>query len=304
MKTRILNEFKDFFKNTKIYNDLGEFNNLGMATTVYTSEDKVLCFLVDPKYLDSVINNFNISIVFTNNSLKNELLSKKNLTIVVDEDPKKLFFDFHNYLVENNHYYENKKSFISQKSNISKNAVISETNVYIDDDVIIEDNVIVNKNVHISKGSIIRSGTILGTNVFQNYTNKEITITAKAGGSLYIGQNVEIQHNCCVDVGVFGGRTEIKNYVKIDNMCHIAHDDIIGERTLIAAGAKFSGRVTVGIDCWIGVGAIISNGVNIGDNSRISLGSVVTKDVNSNSVVSGNFAIDHKKFLDFLRSIR
>jgi len=65
-----------------------------------------------------------------------------------------------------------------------------------------------------------------------------------------------------------------------------------------------SGNVRVGNDVWIGPSAAISNGITIGDNCWVSLGSVVTKDVQAGSRVSGNFAIDHEKFIQFIKSIR
>ena len=96
----------------------------------------------------------------------------------------------------------------------------------------------------------------------------------------------------------------LQDNVKVDNFVHIAHDCVIGERTLITAGVKFGGRTIVGNDCWIGINSTISNGLNIGNNVTISLGSVVTRDVADNLTVTGNFAIEHKKFIDFIKSIR
>ena len=125
-----------------------------------------------------------------------------------------------------------------------------------------------------------------------------------SAGRVVLEDYVEIQHLSCVDRGVFGGETLIKKYAKIDNLVHIAHDDIIGERTHIVAGTALGGRVTIGSDSWTGINATISNGITIGDDATVSLGSVVTRDVPSDETVTGNFAIDHKKFLDNLRKIR
>jgi UDP-3-O-[3-hydroxymyristoyl] glucosamine N-acyltransferase len=44
--------------------------------------------------------------------------------------------------------------------------------------------------------------------------------------------------------------------------------------------------------------------LTIGKKASISLGSVVTKDVKEGNRVSGNFAIDHDRFIAFIRSIR
>ena len=41
----------------------------------------------------------------------------------------------------------------------------------------------------------------------------------------------------------------------------------------------------------------------IGKNCKISIGSVVTRDVEDGAQVSGNFAIEHSKFIDNLKLI-
>ena len=46
-----------------------------------------------------------------------------------------------------------------------------------------------------------------------------------------------------------------------------------------------------------GLSATIRNGITIGNGARINLGSVVTKDVTLGESVTGNFAINHSKFL-------
>ena len=66
-------------------------------------------------------------------------------------------------------------------------------------------------------------------------------------------------------------------------------------------GSRCCGNSRVGDHVWVGVGAIVSNRVRVGDGARVSLGSVVTKEVPAGQTVSGNFAIDHQKFLSNLK---
>jgi len=90
--------------------------------------------------------------------------------------------------------------------------------------------------------------------------------------------------------------------VKSDVMVYVGHNSQIGRKTFLAAGAKIPGNVWIGEDVWIGVNATISNRIRIGDGARVSLGSVVTKDVPAGATVSGNFAIDHQRFLKNLKA--
>lgn len=280
------------------------FNQLGMVTSSFDNYG-VMTFLLDDKFLDLLIKNKSISSVITTKEIfdKNQgSLSKYG--IIINEKPKLLFYNIHNYLAENNFYDSKFDSFIDDSAIVSNNAIISEKDVYIGKNTIIEDNVIINDKVEIGDNCIIRSGTIIGSNGFQFLNIDDEVIQVKSAGFVKIKNNVEIQHNCCVDRGVLGGTTLLNDFVKIDNLVHIAHDNVIGDRTFITAGVKFGGRTVIGKDCWIGINSTISNGLVIGDNVKISLGSVVTRNVESNKTVSGNFAIEHSKFINFIKSIR
>ena len=64
------------------------------------------------------------------------------------------------------------------------------------------------------------------------------------------------------------------------------------------------GGSKIGDDVLIGPSASITSGLTIGDGAFITVGSVITKDVMAGTRVTGNFAIDHQKFITFIKSIR
>lgn len=124
-------------------------------------------------------------------------------------------------------------------------------------------------------------------------------------GGVIIGNNVEVQYNSCIDKALYTwDNTIIGDYTKLDNMVHLEHGVKIGERNLIASRVTIGGRTEIGNDSWIGLGAVISNGLIIGNEVSISLGAVVTKKMKDKERVSGNFAIDHNKYIDFIKNIR
>jgi UDP-3-O-[3-hydroxymyristoyl] glucosamine N-acyltransferase len=296
-----LSNLKDSIKDINVIID-AEFNALGMATSKFNKVG-VLSFLSEEKFIQSIENNKMISAIIITSSLY-EKIDVKNIGIIISDNPKALFYKIHNYLVEKEFYWEDFKTEIDTSTIIHPGVNIPKKNLKIGKNCVIEEGVIIHEGVIINDNVIIRSGTILGSNGFQFLNDGEVVFQVKTGGLLTIGNNVEVQHNCCLDRGVLGGVTILHDNVKVDNFVHIAHDCVIGERTLITAGVKFGGRTIVGNDCWIGINSTISNGLNIGNNVTISLGSVVTRDVADNLTVTGNFAIEHKKFIDFIKSIR
>lgn len=113
-------------------------------------------------------------------------------------------------------------------------------------------------------------------------------------GGVQIGDNVDIGSFSTIDRGVLTD-TMIGSDVKIDNLVHIAHNCLIGQGTIIAAGASFGGGVIVGKNCFIGLNACIRQRIKIGDGAVVGMGAVVVKDVPPDVVVAGNPARILKK---------
>lgn len=67
----------------------------------------------------------------------------------------------------------------------------------------------------------------------------------------------------------------------------IAHDTVIGNHCVLAAGAKNSGRVQVADCCFIGAGAMLRENIRVGENSVIGMGAVVLDNVAEKSVMGG-----------------
>jgi len=75
--------------------------------------------------------------------------------------------------------------------------------------------------------------------------------------------------------------------VKIDNLCHIAHNVVIKENCNVIALSMLAGSVILEKNAYIAPGALVKNQLTIGENSLVGLGAVVIKNVEANKVVAG-----------------
>lgn len=278
----------------------GEFNWLGLTAEEYEGK-KVLTFLNDEKYYKEIQNNKSISCIVTTEEVAKKI-EKREYGIILSKNPRKDFFELHNKLVKENFYFTRRKNEISEKAYISEKANIGSYNIIIEDDVIVEADVTIYENVTIKKGAIIRSGSRIGGNGFEFSRFGDEVLSISFAGDVLIEENVEVQNNTCIDRGVFD-RTYLGKNVKVDNLVHIAHDVKIGDNTLVVACTLIGGRTRIGKNSYLGPNCTVKNGLILGENSKVSMGAVVTKDVKDNEVVTGNFAIPHKQFIENLKKL-
>lgn len=278
----------------------GEFSSLGLA--VSRCDEKLLSFIESEKYVAGLGEN--ITCLITTEELGEKLKNKYG--IIVSQNPRMDYFKLHNKLAcEDNYKREQFDTIIGKSCNISNLSSISNKNVKIGNNVTIEEFVVIRENTVIGDNSIIRAGTILGGEGYEYKRVDGIILNVTHCGGVIIGNNVEVQYNSCIDKALYTwDNTIIGNYSKLDNLVHIEHGVKIGERCLIASRSTFGGRTVIGADSWVGLGAVISNGLILGNKVSVSLGSVVTKNLKDGEKVSGNFAINHDKYIDFIKSIR
>lgn len=178
-------------------------------------------------------------------------------------------------------------SEIHPTAKIGENVVI-ESGCKIAEGVVIEHNVVIHSGTRIGKNSRIRSCSSIGGDGF-GFERIEggMPLRFPHLGRVVIGENVEIGALNSIAKGTLSD-TEIYDYVKTDNLVHIAHNCIIGKNTIITACAQFSGGVIVDENVWIGPNSSIMQKIKIGNNALVGLGAVVTKDVAAGTTVAGN----------------
>ena len=295
----LLSEVCKLIEGARVLKD-EEIDYLGLTTA--ECDKRILSFIENEKYIKDLSKD--IKAVITNEYIGEKL--KDSYGVIIAGSPRMDYFKLHNELVKYKDYIrEEFKTTIGENCEISNLASISNKNVKIGNNVKIEEFVVVRENTVIGDNSIIRAGVILGGEGYEYKRVDGIIMNVTHCGGVIIGSNVEVQYNSCIDKALYTwDNTIIGDYSKLDNLVHIEHGVKIGERCLIASRTTFGGRTVLGSDSWVGLGAVVSNNLKLGNKVSVSLGSVVTKSLEDGSKVSGNFAIDHNKYLDFIKTIR
>ncbi len=222
-----------------------------------------------------------------------ETLKNQGKVLLVVDNPKLAIAK-----VGNEFFIEKPIPGIHPSAIINPNAQIGE-NVFVGANSVIEnciigDNTIIDANVHIYSSVImgnncnIKSGAILGGMGFgfERGENGNLFRFPQIG-KLIIGNYVEIGANTCIDRGALSD-TIIGNYCKINNLCHIAHNNKIGKNVVITAQVNISGSNIIEEDVWIAPNASIRGWLTIGKGATIGMGAVVTKDVPAGETWVGN----------------
>jgi UDP-3-O-[3-hydroxymyristoyl] glucosamine N-acyltransferase len=289
-----------------------EYQILGLCT-LFEPKKQHLSFLLEKQYLKCIPQkNLEAIICFREvNGIENQIIvenTRKSLALTID-------------LFSNNkkqEYCISDKAAINESANIAKNVFIDDfvkigpnskvkensligSNVSIGENCIlganchIYPNVVIYDNSEIGDNVIIHAGSVIGSDGFGNYEEAGKWFKIPHIGKVIIGNDVEIGANVCIDRGCVGN-TVIRDGVKLDNLCHIAHNTIIGENSAIAAQFGSLGSAELGSGVRVG-GQVGISRIKVGNNSIIAAKAGVTKDVPKNSFYSGFPAQPHKEEL-------
>lgn len=269
----------------------------------FAASEKELTFAADEKMLKN-IDKCNAGALIVP---KISNLPKDKTFIVVDENPREIM------PILLNHFKPKVKPFekpIEDSAVIDETANVSKINTYIGHNVKIGKNVVIYPNVSIFEGTEIGDGTIVYPNVtirefckigkrcifqpgavigsdgFGYIKVKGNNVKIEQIGNVILEDEVEIGANTCVDRGAIGD-TIIKKGTKIDNLVHIAHNDIIGSNCFIIAQVGISGSVEVGDNTTLAGQVGVAGHLKIGNNVVIAAKSGVTNNVPDGKQMSG-----------------
>lgn len=154
-------------------------------------------------------------------------------------------------------------------------------------DSVIHANVSIYHDCEIGSRVVVHSGTVIGADGFSFVPDEEgHQVKLLHLGRVRIEDDCEIGANCAIDRGGFGD-TVLRRGVKLDNLIQIGHNCDVGEDTVVAALAGFSGGTRFGRRCVIAGQVGTNQHVTIGDGVTIIGQAGVTKNVPDGSVIAG-----------------
>lgn len=158
----------------------------------------------------------------------------------------------------------------------------------IGDGCVIDSNVRIYDDVVMGKGCVVKAGAVLGGAGF-GYERDENGNKFRFPqiGQLIMGDYVEVGSNTCIDRGALAD-TVIGDYTKINNLCHIAHNNKIGKNVTITGCVNISGSNIIDDNVWIAPNSSIRGWVHIEEGAIVGMGAVVVKDIPASETWVGN----------------
>ena len=280
-----------------------------------------LCFFANPKY-EQYVYTSRASVLLVNRNF--EPKAPVTPTLVRVDDAYAALAELLKYMAEQKKKYRRRRSIRSRiawsarlgaKVNVGDFVTIGK-DCRIGDCTIIHDNVtigagsrigshcIIYPGVHIFPGMVIgdrvilHAGAIIGDDGFGNAPQPDGSWRKiEHLGNVIIGNDVEVGSNTTIDRAPMES-TIIEDGVRIDNLCQIAHNVVVGKNTAMAAMTGIAGSTQIGEGCIFAGQVGIVGHLKIADHTTIGAKSGLISNVRKpGQTFFGTPAIQHKTYL-------
>lgn len=231
-------------------------------------------------------------------------LVPKHVGLAIAKNPMEASLHLHEVLCGMEGFlWEHFDSRIDPTANIHPSAVIADRDVeigagsHIGPGSVIQERSIIRENCHIGVDVVV------GLDAFEIFEQAQPRRILKQAGGVLVENGATILAKCTIVRATFGGFTHLGENAMIDVLVHVAHDAVLGEDSTVVACAEISGRCELGERAYIGPNACLRNGIRVGTDAKVTMGAVVTRDVPDGETVSGNFAVPHRHWLNFVKSL-
>ena len=174
---------------------------------------------------------------------------------------------------------------IGDGSEIGPNAVIYQ-HVVIGRDCRIMANATIRERCVLGERVILQPGCVVGSDGYGYAFHEGRHVKIDQVGIVEIGDDVEIGANSTIDRARFG-KTLIGEGTKIDNLCQIAHNVVLGKHCLIVSLTGISGSAQLGNHVTAAGQVGIVGHVTIGDHAILTARTGVTTSIAGDITYSG-----------------
>ena len=280
-----------------------------------------LCFFANPKY-EQYVYTSRASVLLVNRNF--EPKGPVTPTLVRVDDAYAALADLLKYMSEQKKKYRRRRSLRSRvafSAKLGKRVSVGDfvtigKDCRIGECTVIHDNVtigagtkigsycIIYPGVHIFPGMVIgdrvilHAGCIIGDDGFGNAPQPDGSWRKiEHLGNVIIGNDVEIGSNTTVDRAPMES-TIIADGVRIDNLCQIAHNVVVGKNTVMAAQTGIAGSTQLGEGCILAGQVGLVGHIKIADHTTIGAQSGVIGNIRKGGETWwGTPAILHRTFL-------
>jgi UDP-3-O-[3-hydroxymyristoyl] glucosamine N-acyltransferase len=280
-----------------------------------------LCFYANPKYEQYVYTSRASVLLVNNDFTPKEAVTP---TLVRVENAYNALAELLKYMADQKKKYRRRRSLrsriacsakLGKRVNVGDFVTIGK-NCRIGDCTIIHDNVtigagtkigsycIIYPGVHIFPGMVIgdrvilHAGCIIGDDGFGNAPQPDGTWRKiEHLGNVVIGNDVEVGSNTTIDRAPMES-TVIADGVRIDNLCQIAHNVVVGKNTVMAAQTGIAGSTQIGESCIIAGQVGIVGHIKIADHTTLGAKAGLTGNIRKpGETYWGIPAIPHRTYL-------
>lgn len=135
------------------------------------------------------------------------------------------------------------------------------------------------QDVRLGERCLVHSGAVIGADGFGFEWNGEMRVKIPQIGGVLIGNDVEIGANSCIDRATVGD-TVVGDGTKIDNLCQVGHNVILGKYVVLCGMVGIGGSSVLGDRVIVGASTGISDHITIGDDVVLGGRTSVASDIN------------------------
>lgn len=168
--------------------------------------------------------------------------------------------------------------------------------VKVGNDCVFYPHVTVRENCVIGNRDILQSGCVIGGDGFGYVTVNGRHNKVLQTGNVVLGDDVEVGSNTCIDRATVGS-TLVGKGTKLDNLVHLAHNDVVGENNLFVALVGIPGSVTIGNNNTFGGQSATVGHITIGSGNTFAARCGVIGDVGDGQVLAGFPSLPHREWL-------